>query len=92
MRAKIDSALSLANCASGCATETTCTVYRLMRSTFAGALTPSFSLEFYSLGPLAKNTLVAPYVPPPEYAKLIQLRNPSRRRSVEGTRRSNILR
>jgi hypothetical protein len=90
MRAKIDSALSLVNCAIGYAAATTCTAYQLMKITFAGMLTSSFLLQYRSPGPLAKNTHVAPYVQLPEYAKSIQLHTPSKLRSLEGTRRFSI--
>ena len=75
-RANIDSVPSLANFVSGCATETTCMDYLLARITFAGTPAIIFSLLSYSLGPLAKNTRVVPYVPRQEYAKSIQLRSP----------------
>jgi hypothetical protein len=90
-RASIGSALSLANCASGCAAVATYTAYHLARVTFAGKLT-SFSLHFHSIGPPVKNTRVAPYVPLTEYAKSIQLRSPSKLRLLEGTRPFSILR
>ena len=85
MRAEIDYALSLANCASCRAAETTCTAYPLTRITFAGTLTSSFPQQRYSLGPPVKNTGVAPCVPLAEYAKSIQFRNPSILLSLEGT-------
>ena len=44
MCANIDSALSPANYASGCAAETTCTACLVKRITFAGMLTYSSSL------------------------------------------------
>jgi hypothetical protein len=91
-RASIGSALYLANCASDCAAVTTYTAYHLARITFAGTLTPSFSLQSHSLGPLDKNTHVAPCVPLTEFAKSIQLRSPSKLRLREGTRPFSILR
>ena len=69
MRVNIDSALSPANYASDCATETTCTACLMERVTSAGTLTSSSSLQSYSLGTLVKNTRVAPYVLLREYAK-----------------------
>ena len=76
MRVNINSALALANYASDCATETTCTACPMERVTFAGTLTASSFLQSYSLGTLVKNTRVAPYVLLKEYAKLIPLRCP----------------
>ena len=88
-RANKDSVRSLANCASGCAADTTFTARHLVRITYAGMLTSIFPLPCHLPGRLAKNTCVVPYVLT-EYAKSIQLRSPSN--SVEGTRYFSIAR
>ena len=81
-RAKIDSALSLANSASVCAAEPTCTAYQQTRITFAGTLTSSFPHNV--IHSYLQNTHVTPYVPLTEYAKSIQLRSQNLR-PLEGT-------
>jgi len=68
-RANIGSALLPANYASDCVTETTYMAFLVAKIIFAGMLTEIFSLQHYSLGPLAKNIHVVPYVPRLEYAK-----------------------
>ena len=88
-RANKDSVRSLANCASGCAADTTFTARHLVRITYAGMLTSTFPLPCHLPGRPVKNTCVAPYVLT-EYAKLIQLRSLSN--SLEGTRRFSISR
>jgi len=61
--------------------------YLVMRITFAGMLTAIFPFPCYSLRPVAKNTRVVPYVQLRAYAKSIQLRSPSKLRSLGGTKR-----
>ena len=90
MHANIDSALSPANCVSGCVTEITYMVYLVARIIFAGMLTHIFTSSRCLLGPPAKNTHVVPYVPRLEYAKSIQLRSRLRLRLLEGLKRSSI--
>ena len=64
--------------------------FLVARIIFAGTLTETFPLQRYLVRPLAKNTLVVPYVPRLEYVKSIQLPSPSRLRSLEDTKRFSI--